>query len=46
MARGILVPQPGVEPMAPVVEVLSLNHWTTKEVPVMKCFNQGECFRS
>ena len=31
-ACGILVPQPGIEPMSPAVEVQSLNHWTAKEV--------------
>ena len=31
-ACGILVPQPGVEPAPPVVEVQSLNHWTAGEV--------------
>ena len=30
---GILVPQPGVEPVHPAVKALSLNHWTTREVP-------------
>ena len=33
VARGILVPQPGIEPVPPAVEVQSLNHWTTREVP-------------
>ena len=28
----ILVPCPGIEPMPPAVESLSLNHWTTREV--------------
>ena len=32
-ACGILVPQPGVEPMPPAVEAWSLSHWTTREVP-------------
>ena len=32
-AYRILVPWPGIEYMTPVVEVQSLNHWTTKEVP-------------
>ena len=32
-ARGILVPQPGLEPTPPAVEAWSLNHWTTREVP-------------
>ena len=30
---GILVPQPGIEPMPPAMEVGSLNHWTTREDP-------------
>ena len=29
---GILVPWPGIEPMLHVVDALSLNHWTTREV--------------
>ena len=29
---GILVPQPGVEPVPPAVEARSLNHWTAREV--------------
>ena len=32
MACGILVPQAGIEPVTPVVEAQSLNHWTTREV--------------
>ena len=32
MACGILVPQPGITPATPAVEMRSLNHWTTKEV--------------
>ena len=36
MASGILVPQPGIEPMPPEVEAQSLNHWTAREVPVSK----------
>ena len=31
-ACGILVPQPGTEPVPPAVEAQSLNHWTTREV--------------
>ena len=30
---SFLVPQPGMKPMTPVVEVQSLNHRTTREVP-------------
>ena len=32
VACGILVPQPGAEPMSPTVEAQSHNHWTTREV--------------
>ena len=28
----ILIPWPGMEPVLPAVEALSLNHWTAKEV--------------
>ena len=34
VACGILVPQPGIKPMPPAVGVWSLNHWTTREVPI------------
>ena len=30
-ARGLLVPQPGIEPAAPALEGRSLNHWATGE---------------
>ena len=30
-ARGILVPQPGIELVSPEVEAWSLNRWTTAE---------------
>ena len=30
---GILIPWPVIEPIRPAVEVQSLNHWTTWEVP-------------
>ena len=33
VACGNLVLHPVMEPMPPAVEVLSRNHWTTKEVP-------------
>ena len=33
VACGILVPQPGMEPMPPAVEAWSLNQWTAREVP-------------
>ena len=31
--RGILVPQPGMEPGPPAPGARSLNHWTTREAP-------------
>ena len=34
MSCVILVPQPGIEPMLPAVEVQILNHWTTRGVPI------------
>ena len=32
-ACGVLVPWSGIEPGSPALEVLSLSHWTTREVP-------------
>ena len=31
MARRILVPQPGIEPVLPAVEPWCLNHWIARE---------------
>ena len=31
---GILVPLPGVSPLPPALEAQSLNHWTSREVPL------------
>ena len=53
VAHGILVPRPGIEPVPPVLEVPSLNHWTTREVPtsyllialIPQCFNTSEVTR-
>ena len=49
MARGILVPQPGIEPAPLAVEVWSLNHWTTREAPDISVYNGWElgfgCFK-
>ena len=28
------LPQPGIRPMPPELEVWSLNHWTAREVPI------------
>ena len=33
VACGILVPQPGIKPTPPALEMQSLNHWTNREVP-------------
>ena len=35
MACGILVPRPGIEPTLPALGAASLNHWTTREVPLL-----------
>ena len=35
---GILVPQTGIEPKPPALEAQSLNHWTTREVPLLRIF--------
>ena len=32
---GILVLQPGIEPMSPALGAQSLNHWTAREVPTL-----------
>ena len=32
-ACGILVLRPGVEPVPPALEMQSIKHWTTREVP-------------
>ena len=37
MAGGNLVPQPGIRPMTPAVEIRSINHWTVSEIPE-NCF--------
>ena len=34
VACGILVPRSGIKPMSPALGAQSLNHWTTREVPV------------
>ena len=41
MACGILVPQPGIEPVPPAVKAQSLNPWTTREVPSLLPFFQN-----
>ena len=32
VTHGLLVLRPEIEPAPPVLEVWSLNHWTTREV--------------
>ena len=32
---GISVPQQGIELRPPAVEAWSLNHWSTREIPVI-----------
>ena len=34
----MLVPWPGIEPVSPAMEALSINHWTTREVPLIVLF--------
>ena len=38
-ACGILVPQPGIEPMPPALGQWSLKHWTTREIPQLDFLN-------
>ena len=33
MERGILIPQPGIEPVSPALEAWSLNQWTVRKIP-------------
>ena len=40
-ACGILVPQPGIEPMPHTVEAQSLNHWAAREVPGFPLLNDS-----
>ena len=43
-AYGILVPSPGLEITSPALEVWSLNHWTTQEVPSPIIFLQQHIY--
>ena len=38
-AYGILVPQPGIEPIPPAMEVYSPNHWIAREFYGGKCLD-------
>ena len=44
LACGILVPQPGIEPVPPAGKVQHLNHWTTREVPICCCSGAKSCW--
>ena len=46
MVCGILVPQPGMEPVPPTVGAQSVNHWTIREVPsLLSIFNtNSKCY--
>ena len=39
VACGILVPQPVTEPVPPAEAAQSLNHWTTREVPLNPAYS-------
>ena len=38
-AHGILIPQPSIKLTSPALEEQSLNHWTTREVPIKDVLN-------
>ena len=40
LGYGILVPQPGIKPMPPALEVQSLIHWTARKVPTVLSFDK------
>ena len=41
VARAILVPQPGIKLVPPVVETRCPNHWSARGVPHMALFLQN-----
>ena len=41
VACGMSVPWPGIEPMPPPLDVQSLNHWASREVPLKLTFKMG-----
>ena len=44
-ACGILLPQPGIEPVTPELGAWNLNHWTAREVLAgrkLKCISLSE----
>lgn len=38
---GISVPRPRIEPAAPALAVLSLNHWTAMDAPLLAIYLAG-----
>ena len=46
VAYGIFVPPPGIELMPPELEVCSLSHQTTREVPITCFLNDRVCWMS
>ena len=43
VASGILVPQPGIEPLSPCIARQILNHWATRQVPVLTFRSNTKC---
>ena len=41
-ARGILVPQPGIEPGLPAVKARSPNQWAAREFPIWDCYDLND----
>ena len=41
VARGSLVPQPGIETAPRALEAQNLNHWTAREVPAILDINDS-----
>ena len=44
MACGILVLCTGIEPIPSAVEPWNLNHWTAREVPLLRHFYEDQWF--
>ena len=43
VACGIFVPRPGIESRATAVKEPSLNHWTARELPILKTVDANIC---
>ena len=35
MVQEILFAQPGIEPVPPALKAWNLNHWITREIPIL-----------